>query len=74
MLQVMENGRFVKYKYFIYVMINKIDMLMIIRCGVLFVIKGIFGQFMCEWQYSFDEFIKELFIVYGRRLCIEVKE
>nr|XP_018889453.3 intermembrane lipid transfer protein VPS13A isoform X1 [Gorilla gorilla gorilla] len=74
MLQVMENGRFAKYKYFTHVMINKTDMLMITRRGVLFVTKGTFGQLTCEWQYSFDEFTKEPFIVHGRRLRIEAKE
>ncbi|XP_070650344.1 intermembrane lipid transfer protein VPS13A [Bos indicus] len=74
MLQVMENGRFAKYKYFTHVMINKTDMLMITRSGVLFVTKGTFGQLTCEWQYSFDEFTKEPFIVHERRLRIEAKE
>ncbi|KAG8519832.1 Vacuolar protein sorting-associated protein 13A, partial [Galemys pyrenaicus] len=71
MLQVMENGRFAKYKYFTHVMINKTDMFMITKSGVLFVTKGTFGQLTCEWQYSFDEFTKEPFIVHGRRLRIE---
>ncbi|XP_037004997.2 intermembrane lipid transfer protein VPS13A isoform X1 [Artibeus jamaicensis] len=74
MLQVIENGRFAKYKYFTHVMINKTDMLMITKSGVLFVTKGTFGQLTCEWQYSFDEFTKEPFIVHGRRLRIEAKE
>ncbi|XP_040844715.1 vacuolar protein sorting-associated protein 13A isoform X2 [Ochotona curzoniae] len=74
MLQVMENGRFAKHKYFTHVMINKTDMFMITRSGVLFVTKGTFGQLTCEWQYSFDEFTKEPFIVHGRRLRIEAKE
>uniref|UniRef100_H0X048 Vacuolar protein sorting 13 homolog A n=2 Tax=Otolemur garnettii TaxID=30611 RepID=H0X048_OTOGA len=74
MLQVMENGRFAKYKYFTHVMINKTDVLMITRRGVLFVTKGTFGQLTCEWQYTFDEFTKEPFIVHGRRLRIEAKE
>ncbi|XP_012873844.1 PREDICTED: vacuolar protein sorting-associated protein 13A [Dipodomys ordii] len=74
MLQVMENGRFAKYRYFTHVMINKSDMFMITRRGVLFVTKGTFGQLTCEWQYSFDEFTKEPFIVHGRRLRIEAKE
>ncbi|MBZ3869700.1 Vacuolar protein sorting-associated protein 13A [Sciurus carolinensis] len=74
MLQVMENGRFAKYKYFTHVMINKTDMFMITRSGVLFVTKGAFGQLTCEWQYSFDEFTKEPFIIHGRRLRIEAKE
>ncbi|XP_037348487.1 intermembrane lipid transfer protein VPS13A isoform X1 [Talpa occidentalis] len=74
MLQVMENGRFAKYKYFTHVMINKTDMFMITKSGVLFVTKGTFGQLTCEWQYSFDEFTKEPFIVHGRRLRIEAKE
>ncbi|GAB1302253.1 Vacuolar protein sorting-associated protein 13A [Apodemus speciosus] len=70
----MENGRFAKYKYFTHVMINKTDMFMITRRGVLFVTKGTFGQLTCEWQYTFDEFTKEPFIVHGRRLRIEAKE
>ncbi|XP_004383340.1 intermembrane lipid transfer protein VPS13A isoform X1 [Trichechus manatus latirostris] len=74
MLQVIENGRFAKYKYFTHVMINKTDTLMITKRGVLFVTKGTFGQLTCEWQYSFDEFTKEPFIVHGRRLRIEAKE
>ncbi|XP_016078375.1 PREDICTED: vacuolar protein sorting-associated protein 13A isoform X2 [Miniopterus natalensis] len=74
MLQVMENGRFAKCKYFTHVMINKTDMLMITKSGVLFVTKGTFGQLTCEWQYNFDEFTKEPFIVHGRRLRIEAKE
>ncbi|XP_070287563.1 intermembrane lipid transfer protein VPS13A isoform X1 [Myotis yumanensis] len=74
MLQVIENGRFAKYRYFTHVMINKTDMLMITKSGVLFVTKGTFGQLTCEWQYSFDEFTKEPFIVHGRRLRIEAKE
>ncbi|XP_051002167.1 intermembrane lipid transfer protein VPS13A [Acomys russatus] len=74
MLQVIENGRFAKYKYFTHVMINKTDMFMITRRGVLFVTKGTFGQLTCEWQYSFDEFTKEPVIVHGRRLRIEAKE
>ncbi|XP_042521533.1 vacuolar protein sorting-associated protein 13A isoform X1 [Dipodomys spectabilis] len=74
MLQVMENGRFAKYRYFTHVMINKSDMFMITRRGVLFVTKGTFGQLTCEWQYSFDEFTKEPFIVHERRLRIEAKE
>lgn len=74
MLQVMENGRFAKHRYFTHVMINKTDMFMITRSGVLFVTKGTFGQLTCEWQYSFDEFTKEPFIVHGRRLRIEAKE
>lgn len=41
--------------------------------GVLFVTKGTFGQLTCEWQYSFDEFTKEPFIVHERRLRIEAK-
>lgn len=55
-------------------MINKTDMFMITRRGVLFVTKGTFGQLTCEWQYTFDEFTKEPFIVHGRRLRIEAKE
>ncbi|KAI4542199.1 hypothetical protein MG293_007578, partial [Ovis ammon polii] len=73
MLQVIENGRFAKYKYFTHVMINKTDMLMITKSGALFVTKGTFGQLTCEWQYSFDEFTKEPFIVHERRLRIEAK-
>ncbi|RMC19250.1 hypothetical protein DUI87_03856 [Hirundo rustica rustica] len=42
--------------------------------GVLFVTKGAFGQLTCEWQYTYDEFTKEPFIVDGRRLRIEAKE
>ncbi|ELW68480.1 Vacuolar protein sorting-associated protein 13A [Tupaia chinensis] len=45
-----------------------------IKSGILFVTKGTFGQLTCEWQYSFDEFTKEPFIVHGRRLRIEAKE
>lgn len=41
--------------------------------GVLFVTKGAFGQLTCEWQYTYDEFTKEPFIVDGRRLRIEAK-
>lgn len=41
--------------------------------GVLFVTKGTFGQLTCEWQYTYDEFTKEPFIVDGRRLRIEAK-
>ncbi|KAB0368817.1 hypothetical protein FD755_019851, partial [Muntiacus reevesi] len=43
------------------------------QIGVLFVTKGTFGQLTCEWQYSFDEFTKEPFIVHERRLRIEAK-
>lgn len=35
--------------------------------------KGTFGQLTCEWQYTYDEFTKEPFIVDGRRLRIEAK-
>ncbi|XP_069482006.1 intermembrane lipid transfer protein VPS13A isoform X2 [Ambystoma mexicanum] len=74
MLQKIENGRFAKYKYFAHAMINSTDLLMITKSGVLFVTKGTFGQLTCEWQYTFDEFTKEPFIVSGRRLRIEAKE
>ncbi|XP_051822615.1 intermembrane lipid transfer protein VPS13A [Antechinus flavipes] len=74
MLQVIENGRFAKNKYITHVMVNKTDFLMITTSGVLFVTKGTFGQLTCEWQYSFDEFTKEPFIIHGRRLRIEAKE
>lgn len=40
---------------------------------MLFVTKGTFGQLTCEWQYTYDEFTKEPFIVEGRRLRIEAK-
>ncbi|XP_027694898.1 vacuolar protein sorting-associated protein 13A-like isoform X1 [Vombatus ursinus] len=74
MLQVLENGRFAKNKYITHVMVNKTDFLMITSSGVLFVTKGTFGQLTCEWQYNFDEFTKEPFIIHGRRLRIEAKE
>ncbi|XP_043819430.1 vacuolar protein sorting-associated protein 13A isoform X1 [Dromiciops gliroides] len=74
MLQVIENGRFAKNKYITHVMVNKTDFLMITTSGVLFVTKGTFGQLTCEWQYNFDEFTKEPFIIHGRRLRIEAKE
>ncbi|XP_054980004.1 intermembrane lipid transfer protein VPS13A [Sorex araneus] len=74
MLQVLEDGRFATCKYFTHVMINKSDIFMITKSGVLFITKGTFGQLTCEWQYSFDEFTKEPFIVHGRRLRIEAKE
>uniref|UniRef100_A0A8C5MNH3 Vacuolar protein sorting 13 homolog A n=1 Tax=Leptobrachium leishanense TaxID=445787 RepID=A0A8C5MNH3_9ANUR len=74
MLQGIENGRFAKCKYYAHAMINNTDLLMVMKSGVLFVTKGTFGQLTCEWQYSFDEFTKEPFIVDGRRLRIEAKE
>ncbi|XP_053558459.1 intermembrane lipid transfer protein VPS13A isoform X2 [Bombina bombina] len=74
MLQKIENGRFAKSKYFAHAMVNNTDLLMVMKSGVLFVTKGTFGQLTCEWQYSFDEFTKEPFIVSGRRLRIEAKE
>ncbi|XP_067886095.1 vacuolar protein sorting-associated protein 13A [Heterodontus francisci] len=74
MLQKIENGRFAKYKYFSHKMINDSDLFMITKSGVLFVTQGTFGQLTCEWQYSFEEFTKEPFIVDGRRLRIEAKE
>ncbi|CAH2294187.1 vacuolar sorting-associated 13A isoform X1 [Pelobates cultripes] len=74
MLQKIENGRFAKCKYYAHAMINNTDLLMVMKSGVLFVTKGTFGQLTCEWQYSFDEFTKEPFIVSGRRLRIEAKE
>lgn len=45
----------------------------LVPSGVLFVTKGAFGQLTCEWQYTYDEFTKEPFIVDGRRLRIEAK-
>uniref|UniRef100_A0A5F8GTF0 Intermembrane lipid transfer protein VPS13-like C-terminal domain-containing protein n=2 Tax=Monodelphis domestica TaxID=13616 RepID=A0A5F8GTF0_MONDO len=69
-----ERGRFSKSKYITHVMVNKKDFLMVTTSGVLFVTKGTFGQLTCEWQYSFDEFTKEPFIIHGRRLRIEAKE
>ncbi|KAJ1206563.1 hypothetical protein NDU88_001966 [Pleurodeles waltl] len=74
MLQKIENGRFSKYRYFAHAMVNSTDLLMITKSGVLFVTKGTFGQLTCEWQYTFDEFTKQPFIVSGRRLRIEAKE
>ncbi|XP_048449432.1 vacuolar protein sorting-associated protein 13A [Rhincodon typus] len=74
MLQKIENGRFAKYKYFGHKMINDSDLFMITKSGILFVTQGTFGQLNCEWQYSFEEFTKEPFIVAGRRLRIEAKE
>lgn len=74
MLQVLEDGRFATCEYFTHVMINKTDIFMITKSGVLFITKGTFGQLTCEWQYSFDEFTKEPFIVSERRLRIEAKE
>ncbi|XP_069786597.1 intermembrane lipid transfer protein VPS13A isoform X2 [Narcine bancroftii] len=73
-LQKIENGRFSKYKYFSHKMINDSDLFMITKSGVFFVTQGTFGQLTCEWQYSFEEFTKEPFIVEGRRLRIEAKE
>ncbi|XP_077200846.1 intermembrane lipid transfer protein VPS13A isoform X1 [Paroedura picta] len=74
MLQNIENGRFSKLRYFTHAMINNTDLLMVTKSGILFVTKGTFGQLTCEWQYSYDEFTKEPFIVDGRRLRIEAKE
>ncbi|XP_060693948.1 vacuolar protein sorting-associated protein 13A isoform X1 [Hemiscyllium ocellatum] len=74
MLQKIENGRFAKCKYFGHKMINDSDLFMITKSGILFVTQGTFGQLNCEWQYSFEEFTKEPFIVAGRRLRIEAKE
>ncbi|NXU47151.1 VP13A protein, partial [Turnix velox] len=74
MLQKIENGRFAKLKYIAHAMVNSTDLLMVTKSGVLFVTKGTFGQLTCEWQYSYDEFTKEPFIVDGRRLRIEAKE
>ncbi|NXY44196.1 VP13A protein, partial [Ceuthmochares aereus] len=74
MLQKIENGRFAKLRYIAHAMVNSTDMLMVTKSGVLFVTKGTFGQLTCEWQYTFDEFTKEPFIVDGRRLRIEAKE
>ncbi|XP_067839210.1 vacuolar protein sorting-associated protein 13A isoform X2 [Heptranchias perlo] len=73
-LQKIENGRFAKYKYFGHKMINDSDLFMITKRGIFFVTQGTFGQLTCEWQYSFEEFTKEPFIVDGRRLRIEAKE
>jgi vacuolar protein sorting-associated protein 13A/C len=53
--------------------ILKVNYLFPSLSGVLFVTKGTFGQLTCEWQYTFDEFTKEPFIVHGRRLRIEAK-
>ncbi|GCB65825.1 hypothetical protein scyTo_0004865, partial [Scyliorhinus torazame] len=74
MLQKIENGRYAKYKYFGHKMINDSDLFLITKSGILFVTQGTFGQLNCEWQYSFEEFTKEPFIVDGRRLRIEAKE
>uniref|UniRef100_A0A8C8SXH0 Vacuolar protein sorting 13 homolog A n=1 Tax=Pelusios castaneus TaxID=367368 RepID=A0A8C8SXH0_9SAUR len=74
MLQKIENGRFAKLKYITHAMVNNTDLLMITKSGILFVTKGTFGQLTCEWQYTYDEFTKEPFIVDGRRLRIEAKE
>ncbi|XP_038659808.1 LOW QUALITY PROTEIN: vacuolar protein sorting-associated protein 13A [Scyliorhinus canicula] len=74
MLQKIENGRYAKYKYFGHKMINNSDLFLITKSGILFVTQGAFGQLNCEWQYSFEEFTKEPFIVDGRRLRIEAKE
>ncbi|XP_075787852.1 intermembrane lipid transfer protein VPS13A isoform X3 [Pelodiscus sinensis] len=74
MLQKIENGRFAKLRYIAHAMVNNTDLLMITKSGVLFVTKGTFGQLTCEWQYTYDEFTKEPFIVDGRRLRIEAKE
>ncbi|KAI1239929.1 hypothetical protein IHE44_0011368 [Lamprotornis superbus] len=69
-----ENGRFAKLRYIAHAMVNSTDLLMVTKSGVLFVTKGAFGQLTCEWQYTYDEFTKEPFIVDGRRLRIEAKE
>ncbi|NXU72099.1 VP13A protein, partial [Oreotrochilus melanogaster] len=74
MLQKIENGRFAKLRYIAHAMVNSTDLLMVTKSGVLFVTKGTFGQLTCEWQYTYDEFTKEPFIVEGRRLRIEAKE
>ncbi|XP_060618149.2 intermembrane lipid transfer protein VPS13A isoform X1 [Anolis sagrei] len=74
MLQNIENGRFGKLRYFAHAMVNNTDLLMLTKSGVLFVTRGTFGQLTCEWQYTYDEFTKEPFIVDGRRLRIEAKE
>ncbi|XP_062985430.1 intermembrane lipid transfer protein VPS13A isoform X2 [Elgaria multicarinata webbii] len=74
MLQNIENGRFAKLKYFTHAMVNNTDLLMVTKSGILFVTRGTFGQLTCEWQYTYDEFTKEPFIVDGRRLRIEAKE
>ncbi|XP_062455224.1 intermembrane lipid transfer protein VPS13A isoform X2 [Rhea pennata] len=74
MLQKIENGRFAKFRYIAHAMVNSTDLLMVTKSGVLFVTKGTFGQLTCEWQYTYDEFTKEPFIVDGRRLRIEAKE
>ncbi|KAM6110029.1 LOW QUALITY PROTEIN: intermembrane lipid transfer protein VPS13A [Phoenicopterus ruber ruber] len=74
MLQKIENGRFAKLRYIAHAMVNRTDLLMVTKSGVLFVTKGTFGQLTCEWQYTYDEFTKEPFIVDGRRLRIEAKE
>ncbi|EMP30416.1 Vacuolar protein sorting-associated protein 13A [Chelonia mydas] len=73
MLQKIENGRFAQLKYITHAMVNNTDLLMITKSGILFVTKGTFGQLTCEWQYTYDEFTKEPFIVAGRRLRIEAK-
>ncbi|NXC36667.1 VP13A protein, partial [Campylorhamphus procurvoides] len=74
MLQKIENGRFAKLRYIAHAMVNSTDLLMVTKSGVLFVTKGTFGQLICEWQYTYDEFTKEPFIIDGRRLRIEAKE
>ncbi|XP_019410461.1 PREDICTED: vacuolar protein sorting-associated protein 13A isoform X1 [Crocodylus porosus] len=74
MLQKIENGRFAKLRYIAHAMVNATDLLMVTKSGVLFVTKGTFGQLTCEWQYTYDEFTKEPFIVDERRLRIEAKE
>uniref|UniRef100_A0A8C3SRI4 Vacuolar protein sorting 13 homolog A n=1 Tax=Chelydra serpentina TaxID=8475 RepID=A0A8C3SRI4_CHESE len=61
-------------RYITHAMVNNTDLLMITKSGILFVTKGTFGQLTCEWQYTYDEFTKEPFIVDGRRLRIEAKE
>ncbi|XP_066473905.1 intermembrane lipid transfer protein VPS13A isoform X2 [Tiliqua scincoides] len=74
MLQNIENGRFAKLRYFTHAMVNNTDLLMVTKSGILFVTRGTFGQLTCEWQYTYEEFTKEPFIVEGRRLRIEAKE
>uniref|UniRef100_H3AXY1 Vacuolar protein sorting 13 homolog A n=1 Tax=Latimeria chalumnae TaxID=7897 RepID=H3AXY1_LATCH len=74
MLQKIENGRFAKFRYFAHAMVNNTDLFMITKSGVFFVTKGTFGQLTCEWQYCFEEFTKDPFIIDGRRLRIEAKE
>uniref|UniRef100_A0A6I8PIJ3 Vacuolar protein sorting 13 homolog A n=1 Tax=Ornithorhynchus anatinus TaxID=9258 RepID=A0A6I8PIJ3_ORNAN len=72
-LQKMEDGRYSNLRYFTHSMVNSTDLFMITKTGVLFVTEGLFGQLTCEWQYSFEEFTKEPFIIQDRRLRIEAK-